>query len=305
MAMNNNLDNLNEIENENFHDASSSKTPASELHVSTLIIFDSISRQLRNINSIFDIWHPFSGRNSKHTSLHDVSTTTLLARHPPSATGKDDDIAKLKEILDDILVKTDHINMQKNHEKILFGPDNKIGITDPRYHGCVLVSIEDDEIVQEHITNKTIVGTKWETDFRLFMEKGKTDNATFALHVDMMAHSDEVCAIAFAERLGGEAGYNLLLSAVKTSLPFSFLKRASSYAAYCTKLLHEHFKSGPFYRRIITTLFTTPHKGSNVNFALDSQREMDHHQSRCFQGNHIRRNTNISYTKNVLNRHFK
>lgn len=37
----------------------------------------------------------------------------LLARHPPPATGKDDDILKLKEILDDILVKTDHINMQK------------------------------------------------------------------------------------------------------------------------------------------------------------------------------------------------
>ncbi|CAG2191210.1 unnamed protein product [Mytilus edulis] len=115
-----------------------------------------------------------------------------------------------------------------------------------------------------------------ETDFGLFMEKGKADNATFALHGDMMDHSDEVCAIAFAERLGGDPGYNLLLSAVKTSLPFSFLNGASSYAAYCSKLLHEHFKSGPFYRRMKTTLFTTPHKGSNVNFALDSQREMDH-----------------------------
>ena len=25
------------------------------------------------------------------------------------------------------------------------------------------------------------------------------------------------------------------------------------------------------------SLFTTPHKGSSINFALDAQREMDHH----------------------------
>jgi hypothetical protein len=52
----------------------------------------------------------------------------LLTRHPPPATGKDDDISKLKEILDDVLIKTDHFNMKQQHEKILFGPDNKIGI---------------------------------------------------------------------------------------------------------------------------------------------------------------------------------
>jgi hypothetical protein len=48
------------------------------------------------------------------------------------------------------------------------------------------------------------------------MQKGKTENATFALHFDMMSHCGEVCAISFAERLGGEEGYKLLLSAVKT-----------------------------------------------------------------------------------------
>ncbi|VDI72180.1 Hypothetical predicted protein [Mytilus galloprovincialis] len=90
------------------------------------------------------------------------------------------------------------------------------------------------------------------------------------------ASSLETPASELHKDLEGRPGYNLLLSAVKTSLPFSFLNGASSYAAYCTKLLHEHFKSGPFYRRMKTTLFTTPHKGSNVNFALDSQREMDH-----------------------------
>ncbi|CAC5388681.1 unnamed protein product [Mytilus coruscus] len=384
MAMGNDLYHLNEMENEYFHDASSSKTPASELRIdeeeetfeqifeSRNVNVDDLEQEsnidLNHSNMSLDDSFNFTSLNfeeddESHTegilnTLHFTmfEPPPLLARHPPPATGKDDDILKLKEILDDILVKTNHVNMQKNHEKILFRPDNKIGSnlfklreTNKKYqhflpefpllhlrkskinnlcsayqHAGIVhifkymrddnvkewkklinpdnidkatryirrlslslhlafickfmqtLSMEDAEVMQEHITNKTIFGTKCETDFGLFMEKGKADNATSALHVDMMAHSDEVCAIAFAERLGREAGYYLLLSAVKTSLPFSFLSGASSYAAYCTKLLHEHFKSGPFYRRMKTTLFTTLHKGSNVNFALDSQREMDH-----------------------------
>ena len=138
------------------------------------------------------------------------------------------------------------------------------------------LSLEDAEEMQECIIGSTVLGSRWETDFNRFMQKSKTENATFALHFDMMPHCDEVCAISFAERLGGDEGYNLLLSAVKTSLPFAFLNGSSSYAAYCTKLLHEHFKCGPFYQKMKSTLFTTPYKGSNVNFALDAQRELDH-----------------------------
>lgn len=52
----------------------------------------------------------------------------LLCRHPPPATGRDDDILKLREILDDVLIKTGRINMSyEGKDRILFGPDNKIG----------------------------------------------------------------------------------------------------------------------------------------------------------------------------------
>ncbi|VDI42653.1 Hypothetical predicted protein [Mytilus galloprovincialis] len=91
----------------------------------------------------------------------------------------------------------------------------------------------------------------------------------------MMDHFDEIAAIALAERLGGEDGYCLLLSAVKNSLPLAFLNGASSYAAYCVNLLYNHFVSGPFYQNMKCSLFTTPHKGSIVNIALDAKREMD------------------------------
>jgi hypothetical protein len=50
-----------------------------------------------------------------------------IFRHPPPATGRDDDITKLMQILDDTLIKTDHISDISKHEKILFEPDNKIG----------------------------------------------------------------------------------------------------------------------------------------------------------------------------------
>jgi hypothetical protein len=69
------------------------------------------------------------------------------------------------------------------------------------------------------------------------MEKGKANNGTFALHVDMMKHCDEITAIALSERLGGNDGYNLLLAAGKSSLSFSFLNGATSYAAYSYKIL--------------------------------------------------------------------
>ena len=40
--------------------------------------------------------------------------------------GKDDSIAKLKEILDDVIVKMRLTNDNAGLERILFGPDNKI-----------------------------------------------------------------------------------------------------------------------------------------------------------------------------------
>ena len=40
--------------------------------------------------------------------------------------GRDDDILKLKEILDDILMKLGKYEVSNETDKILFGPDNKI-----------------------------------------------------------------------------------------------------------------------------------------------------------------------------------
>ena len=64
----------------------------------------------------------------------------LLCRHPPPATGKDDDVFKLQEILDDLLIKSGNTDRKDSKTKILFAPDNKIGKnllqlmkTDPKY----------------------------------------------------------------------------------------------------------------------------------------------------------------------------
>ena len=40
--------------------------------------------------------------------------------------------------------------------------------------------------------------------------------------------------------------------------------------------MNEHYTTGPYYRRMKEILFSTPHKDTQSNFALDAQREMDH-----------------------------
>ena len=52
----------------------------------------------------------------------------LLTRHPPPATGRDDDLVNIRKVLDEILVKSEHSDENSiQFNKILFGPDNKIG----------------------------------------------------------------------------------------------------------------------------------------------------------------------------------
>ena len=87
----------------------------------------------------------------------------------------------------------------------------------------------------------------------------------------MMKHCDEILAIALAERLGGMDGYQLLLAAVKSSLLFSFLNGASSYAPYSTKLLVNHYQLSHFDKHQKGALFSTPFKNSNVNFGGDTK----------------------------------
>ena len=91
-----------------------------------------------------------------------------------------------------------------------------------------------------------------------------------------MRHCDEIVGLSIAERMGGTQGYNLLLSIVKTSLPFAFVNGAASYGKFSIHLLCEHFSAGYFHQQLKASLFSTPHRGSDTNFSLDSQREMDH-----------------------------
>ena len=51
----------------------------------------------------------------------------MITRHPPPATGRDDDIWKLKEILDNFLIRTGYITTANSKHRILVGADNKIG----------------------------------------------------------------------------------------------------------------------------------------------------------------------------------
>ncbi|WAQ96121.1 hypothetical protein MAR_028811 [Mya arenaria] len=95
----------------------------------------------------------------------------LLSRHPPPAIGRDDDNQKLKEILDDVLIKTD--STKDTSHKILFAPDHKIAV-------------------------------------------------------------------------------NLM------------------------KLRETNKRCGTYYKNMKQSLFSTPNKWSDINFALDTQREMDH-----------------------------
>ena len=142
---------------------------------------------------------------------------------------------------------------------------------------CSLSSEDTEEILTDMDQNSLeVVSKKWMSLFLEFIEKGKSLNATFSLHAEMMAHFDEVVGISIAERIGGSDGYSLLLACVKSSLPFAFLNGSTSYASFCTELLHIHYSAGHFHQNLKQSLFTTPHKESSVNFALDTQREIDH-----------------------------
>ena len=61
--------------------------------------------------------------------FHKNNCSTLLCRHPPPAIGQDNDIHVLQRVLDDVLVKSGYQDksLTIKEDKILFGPDNKIG----------------------------------------------------------------------------------------------------------------------------------------------------------------------------------
>lgn len=206
-----------------------------------------------------------------------------ITKHPPPAVGKDDDIHKLKEILDEILIRTDSVDAAKDAQKILFGPDQKIGEnmlrlihTDPRYQTFLLefpclhlrksritnvcsaykdagllhimkymrdeefedwgtlISIQDinkatryikrislglhvavlstymaslsgveqHELLADLLSDRALsVSDKWDERYRNFLEESAEKNATFSLHIDIMKHCDEICALHWLNAL--------------------------------------------------------------------------------------------------------
>ena len=121
-----------------------------------------------------------------------------------------------------------------------------------------------------------LVAAEWDSKYEEFIRNGIEKNATFALHCDMLRHMNEVVAVSLAERLGGSQGYQLLLSVIKSSLPFSFVNGATCYAPYCVQLLHTHYSAGLFHQNMKMSLFSTPVGQSKVNYASDTKREIDH-----------------------------
>ena len=140
------------------------------------------------------------------------------------------------------------------------------------------LQLEERYCLEKDLTNDSVdtLDARWRFQYESFMSQGYENNVNFALHVDLMLHCDEIVAIAIAERVGGPEGYNLLLASVKSSLSFSFLNGASSYGAFCIRLLYEHSICAPFHKRMKQTLYTQPHNNSSANFGLDTCREIDH-----------------------------
>ena len=283
----------------------------------------------------------------------------MLSRHPPPAMGRDDDIEKIKEVLDDIYLRSGQIRNSK--DRVILAPDNKISknilkllktgdkyktflVEFPVLHlrkskinslgsayeaagiKKVVKYMKDDEthwewskiVTLEQIDSATRVikrlsqalhiafvikyleylprsrakvlrddladpevsvsevTKKWHDSYEEFLAKYSQQNATFAIHRDILTHCDEVAGLHFAERISGHQGYCLLLAMVKQSLPFAFLNGASQYATFCCDMLYQHASASPFHQKQKEALFSVPYKGSKTNFALDAIREMEH-----------------------------
>ena len=118
----------------------------------------------------------------------------------------------------------------------------------------------------------TDISSKLATKFQEYLVFGSSRNATFALHMDMMRHCDDVFAIYLSEPIREKDCYGLLLAAVKSSLLFSFVNNASTYARRCVRLLCCQFSTG-YYHRCLKELHSTQFRESNRNFACDKKRE--------------------------------
>ncbi|CAC5385091.1 unnamed protein product [Mytilus coruscus] len=104
-------------------------------------ILEAEKRDIEDLHSVFHDESDNSDRNNSENNSEKTYPTlmealnfkaydapSLLCRHPPPYTGRDDDESKLREILDDILIKSDQQQIYKDGQnRILFAPDHKIG----------------------------------------------------------------------------------------------------------------------------------------------------------------------------------
>ena len=144
---------------------------------------------------------------------------------------------------------------------------------------------DDDaaELIEElQCSRPDSLASKWDEHFQQFLDTMSEANASFQLHCDMMRHACEIVGINLAERIGGPKGYDLLRGSLKSSLAFSFLNGASSYAAYSTSLLADHCSAPPLVQGIKSRFFSVPYEGSQVNFGLDTVREEEHRKCKKY-----------------------
>ena len=127
-----------------------------------------------------------------------------------------------------------------------------------------------------------ILASKWEQKFQDHVNVKSQSDATYTMHVDMMNHCFEAVAIAFAERIGGAAGYHLLRATMKSSLLFAYTNGASQYAAFTTRLLSDHCSAPPVIQGLKKDFFSVPYGTSCVNYGLDTIREEDHKKCKKF-----------------------
>ena len=100
---------------------------------SELLLTDTIAQSTSDMLSLIDNESPVMSRSEIISLLSKFGfkkfvVPPLLYRHPPPAIGRDDDLYKVQEILDNTLTKmgyTAYTGLSKN--RILCGPDNKIG----------------------------------------------------------------------------------------------------------------------------------------------------------------------------------
>ncbi|KAH3716541.1 hypothetical protein DPMN_059265 [Dreissena polymorpha] len=107
----------------------------------------------------------YENRVLSHLGFKKYNLPPLLSRHPPPVVGRDDDIQKLKEILDDVLVKTD--NTKETSNKILFAPDHKIAVNLLEEHNLIFLSKRSiPKPVMETASHATIefAGVKFKTN---------------------------------------------------------------------------------------------------------------------------------------------